>query len=77
MGRPHWIGPEIEGEQPPGEISDELKREILIWRPVMAGKVSLADVKSGAVNVSDLQKINSLMDLQAAAEQRERERHKS
>jgi hypothetical protein len=42
----------------------------------LEGKVSLADVKSGAIDIIDLMKINALMDMRAAAEKREYDKSK-
>ena len=48
-----------------------------MWRPILAGKVSLDAVKRGDVDIIDLLKINALLDMQAAAEYREIERARS
>ena len=48
----------------------------MIWRPIMAGKVTLPDVKSGAVSLMDLLKINAILDAQDAQERAEMERNK-
>ena len=47
-----------------GKLSKELEAELWIWRPILAGKVSLVDVKSGAVEIDDLNKLNALIDMQ-------------
>jgi len=39
-----------------------------IWRPILAGKVTLRDVKDGTATVEDLQALNALMDMQSDIE---------
>ena len=36
-----------------------------IWRPILAGKVTLAEVKNGTATIEDLQKINAILDMQS------------
>jgi hypothetical protein len=43
----------------------------------MEGIVSLADVKSGVVDIIDLLKLNALLDLKSAVEHREMQRVRS
>lgn len=38
----------------------------MIWRPVMAGHVTIEGIRRGEVTLTDLLKINALMDAQAA-----------
>lgn len=40
--------------------------EMLVWRPIMAKLVTLADVHSGLVDIVDILKLNALLDMQAA-----------
>lgn len=42
----------------------------MIWRPVIAGHASIADVNDGRVSLGDLLKLNALMDAQYAAEEK-------
>lgn len=42
-----------------------------MWRPILEGFVSLGEVKRVEVDIVDLLKLNALMDMRAAAEQRE------
>lgn len=49
---------------------------MLIWRPVMAGHVTLSEVKDGTALLVDLMKINAILDSQAAASAAEAERTK-
>jgi hypothetical protein len=44
--------------------------ELIIWRPIMEGLVMLSEVKSGDVDIIDLLKLNALLDMKAAMEQR-------
>lgn len=37
----------------------------MIWRPVLAGKVTMTELKLGLVNLVDLLKINALLDMEA------------
>ena len=46
-----------------GKLSEELEAELWIWRPILAGKVSLTEVKSGVVEIDDLNKLNALIDM--------------
>jgi hypothetical protein len=50
---------------------------MFIWRPIVEGLVSLADVKSGEVDIVDLLKMNALLDMKIALENREHERARS
>ncbi|MDO4657897.1 hypothetical protein [Kingella sp. (in: b-proteobacteria)] len=43
----------------------------MIWRPVMARKISLAEVKNGTADLVDLMKINAILDMQDEAQARE------
>ena len=35
----------------PGKLRPDLSRESLIWRPVLAGKVTMTELKLGLVNL--------------------------
>lgn len=41
----------------------------MIWRPILAGKCRLEEVKSGVYTLVDLQKINALLDMQSDIQQ--------
>lgn len=41
---------------------------MLVWRPVFAGHLTLSEVKSGAVSLEDVLKINAMMDARENAE---------
>jgi hypothetical protein len=43
----------------------------------MEGLVTVSEVKSGVVDIIDLVKMNALLDMRAAAEQREYDRSKA
>ena len=45
-----------------GKLHPLLESEYMIWRPIMEGKVTLHEVKSGYCSLADLLKINALMD---------------
>ena len=49
----------------PGTLRPDLAGELLIWRPVLAGKCGLEEIKSGVYTLTDLQKLNALLDLQS------------
>ncbi|GAB1578673.1 hypothetical protein BPNSA17_35060 [Bordetella petrii] len=68
LARPFWRGPRQDGE-PVGKFREDLERELIIWRPILAGHASLADVKAGRVDLLDLLKINALLDAQEAAQE--------
>jgi len=40
-----------------------LEQELWIWRPILARKVSLSEVKSGMCSVDDLMRLNALLDM--------------
>lgn len=42
-----------------------MEGELWIWRPILAGKVALRDVKDGTVSIEDLDTLNGLLDMQA------------
>lgn len=37
--------------------------QLLIWRPILAGRCSLDEVKRGVYALVDLQKMNALLDM--------------
>lgn len=39
-----------------------------MWRPILAGKVTLTEVKNGTATVRDIMAINALLDMQADIE---------
>ena len=45
-----------------------LSEELWIWRPILAGKVQLRDVKDGTATIEDLKKLNALLDMQGDIE---------
>ena len=47
-----------------------MTEELFIWRPILEGLISLADVKLGVIDIDDLGKLNALMDMRSAAERR-------
>lgn len=67
---PHWRSTRRQGadEAIPGQVGKELESELWIWRPIMAGKVTLSEVESGTATVDKLQKLNALLDMQADIE---------
>jgi len=54
-----------------------LVEELVIWRPILEGLVSIGEVTRGDVDIIDLLKLNALLDMRAAAEWRENERARS
>lgn len=48
---------------------------MIIWRPIMAGYITLSEVKDGTALLEDLMKINAILDSQSAAMEAEREKH--
>jgi len=57
-------------------MREDFAEELIIWRPIMEGLVNISEVKSGAVDIIDLMKLNALLDMKAAYEQREAEKAK-
>ena len=53
----------------PGTLRPDLENELLIWRPILAGKCRLEEVKSGIYTLVDLQKLNALLDMQSDIQQ--------
>ena len=49
--------------------------EFLIWRPILAGKVTLGEVRRREIGLADLITLNQLLDAQAAAEHAQMERN--
>ena len=43
----------------------DLEAELLIWRPIMARRCTLEEVKAGVYTLADLQKMNALLEMQA------------
>jgi hypothetical protein len=58
-------------------LREDFAGEMFIWRPILEGLVSLGEVKRGEVDIIDILKLNSLLDLKNALERREIERAKS
>jgi hypothetical protein len=42
----------------------------VIWRPVIAGHISVSEIRGGCVDLVDILKLNALMDAQEAAQQK-------
>jgi hypothetical protein len=55
-----------KSEKPPGKLREDLEQELWIWRPILARKVSLSEVKSGVCSVEDLMRLNALLDMSDA-----------
>ena len=53
----------------PGTLRPDLENELLIWRPILAGKCRLEEVKAGIYTLVDLQKLNALLDMQSDIQQ--------
>jgi hypothetical protein len=68
LGEPYWTGRLPPGADPVGHFTDELKTELFIWRPLLAGKVTLTELKSGVCSLTDLLKLNALLDHEIAAQ---------
>jgi hypothetical protein len=49
-----------------GKLREDLEAELWIWRPILARKVSLTEVKSGVCSVDDLMRLNALLDMSDA-----------
>ncbi|GAB1827411.1 hypothetical protein MyNCGM70_02750 [Achromobacter xylosoxidans] len=65
MGQPLWSGPREAGESV-GVFRPDFERELIIWRPILAGHISLDAVRQGHVDLLDILKLNALMDAQEA-----------
>ncbi len=44
--------------------------EFIVWRPLMAGKITMMEIKEGIVDLVDLMKLNALLDHEAALNSR-------
>jgi hypothetical protein len=67
--RPIWRSERRHETTPlPGKLDDQVSGELWIWRPIIAGKVSLSEVKSGVATIEDLQVINAILDMQTDLE---------
>ncbi|MBR5172727.1 MAG: hypothetical protein IKW14_04950, partial [Phascolarctobacterium sp.] len=61
----HGSSPQINV---PGKLDDESATEMLVFRPVIAKVVTMAEVNSGSVTLVDLLKINALLDMKSDTE---------
>lgn len=43
-----------------------MQSELIVWRPIYAGKVSLTEVKNGTCDLVDILKLNALLDHEIA-----------
>ena len=57
-------------------MREDFVQELIIWRPVLEGLISVKEVKEGYVDIIDLLKLNALMDMRAAMERRALEEKK-
>jgi hypothetical protein len=57
-------------------LAPDLADEFWIWRPILAGKVTLRDVKDGTATVTDLLKLGALLDMQSDIERDSMEKNK-
>lgn len=57
-------------------MREDFLEELIIWRPILDGLVTIGEVKSGEVDIIDLMKLNALLDMKAAMEKREMDRSK-
>ena len=71
LAKPFWTGGFSRKNESVGQFRADLEAEFLIWRPVMARKISLAEVKNGTADLVDLMKINAILDMQDEAQARE------
>jgi len=55
-------------------LREDFEEELIVWRPIMEGLVTVAEVKSGVVDIIDIMKLNALIDMKAAHEQHESEK---
>lgn len=60
-----------------GRYSEEIEQEMIVWRPFLAGKVTLSELNTaGATDLGQLLKINRLLDAIDAAEAKQAEKWK-
>jgi hypothetical protein len=45
-------------------LREDVQHEWFIWRAILAGHCTISEVKSNLVTVSDLKRLNALMDAQ-------------
>jgi hypothetical protein len=57
-------------------LREDFIQELVIWRPILEGLISVKEVKEGYVDIIDLLKLNALMDMRAAMERRATEEKK-
>jgi hypothetical protein len=55
-------------------LREDFVEELIIWRPIMEGLVTVSEVKLGLADIVDLVKLNALLDMKAANEQNEVEK---
>lgn len=66
FAKEHFIpeSPSFGGGRSYGKLSEELNRELFIWRPIMSKRCSLEAVIDGKITVRHLAKLNALMDME-------------
>lgn len=47
----------------PGRLREDIEEQGVIWRPIMAGMVSLGEVERGEVPLARLMQLNGLLDM--------------
>lgn len=47
---------------------------MVIWRPILAKRVGIADVRRGDVSLADLARLNAMLDFEAAVMEAETKR---
>ncbi|QNS16254.1 hypothetical protein [Mannheimia bovis] len=60
-----------------GKYSETIEREMIAWRPFLAGKVTLSELNTpGITDMGELLKINRLLDAIDAMEEKQAEKWK-
>lgn len=49
-----------------GNFNEPLIKQLVVYRPLMAGKVTMTEIKTGTVTLAELMTINSLLDQEIA-----------
>ena len=47
----------------PGKLREDIEEQGVIWRPIMAGMVSLGEVERGDVPLHRLMQLNGMLDM--------------
>lgn len=74
MASPAWSGPVGKPGKKVGRFREDIEAQMVIWRPILAKRVGIADVRRGDVSLADLARLNAMLDFEAAVMEAETKR---